>query len=93
MFESILCFQARLLHATDLRNLDSHFARVGNVDVHYSLQLPRNRHRAASSSAVHCFHGFGANTASWGYMRQQLSDMLNAQVTAHDMPGFGLTGR
>ena len=84
--------QARLLSVAQLRNADSHFKPIGNMDVHYTLQAPAKSNQAAPM-AVHCYHGFGANTASWAYMRQPLADALGAQVTAHDMPGFGLTQR
>lgn len=43
--------------------------------------------------ALHCFHGFGANTWSWSRVQQLLADRLAGVVTAHDMPGFGLTQR
>ncbi|WIA19239.1 hypothetical protein OEZ85_003878 [Tetradesmus obliquus] len=43
--------------------------------------------------AVHCYHGFGSNTWSWSLVQQQLAERLGALVTAHDMPGFGLTQR
>ena len=84
--------QARLLSVADLSNDDSCFKNIGGIDVHYTLQ---NAPAVESPkvTAVHCFHGFGANTASWAYFRRPLSDALEAQVTAHDMPGFGLTQR
>ncbi|KAF6253217.1 hypothetical protein COO60DRAFT_436035 [Scenedesmus sp. NREL 46B-D3] len=43
--------------------------------------------------ALHCYHGFGSNTWSWSLVQQQLAERLGALVTAHDMPGFGLTQR
>ena len=43
--------------------------------------------------AIHCYHGFGANTFSWSFVEQQLAEDCQAQVTSHDMPGFGLTQR
>ena len=91
----IVPLQARLLSVEELRTADSRFSRLGNVGVHYTLQAPQAKVHAgaAAATAVHCYHGFGANTASWAYMRRPLSDALGAQVTAHDMPGFGLTQR
>ena len=43
--------------------------------------------------AVALFHGFGANTWSWAPVQGQLADEVNGLVTAHCMPGFGLTER
>ena len=43
--------------------------------------------------ALHCFHGFGANTSSWSTVHHVLSRRLGALVTLNDMPGFGLTER
>lgn len=45
------------------------------------------------AAAVHCYHGFGSNTWSWTLVQQQIAEKLGALVTAHDMPGFGLTQR
>eukprot|EP00877_Chromochloris_zofingiensis_P009778 jgi/Chrzof1/5053/Cz15g10010.t1 len=43
--------------------------------------------------ALHCYHGFGSNTWSWSLVQQSIANRLSALVTAHDMPGFGLTQR
>jgi pimeloyl-ACP methyl ester carboxylesterase len=45
------------------------------------------------AALVHCLHGFGASAYSWSFVQQGLADALHAVVTAHDMPGFGLTQR
>ena len=37
--------------------------------------------------------GFGANTFSWSFVDKLLAEDLQALVTSHDMPGFGLTQR
>jgi alpha-beta hydrolase superfamily lysophospholipase len=57
-------------------------------------------HRAAGqggtqppAAAVQCYHGFGANTFSWALAAPAISERCGALVTAHDMPGFGLTQR
>ncbi len=42
---------------------------------------------------VHCLHGFGASAYSWSFVQDELARELGAVVTAHDMPGFGLTQR
>lgn len=45
---------------------------------------------------VHCVHGLGASSFSWdGFVQQDLARALGSRavVTAHDMPGFGLTQR
>ncbi|KAK9785507.1 hypothetical protein WJX73_002687 [Symbiochloris irregularis] len=68
---------------------------MGDCKVHYTKhstsRIPSAR--SGPATAVHCYHGFGANTGSWSYLRQPLASVLDAQVTAHDMPGFGLTQR
>ncbi|GIL51728.1 hypothetical protein Vafri_7657 [Volvox africanus] len=43
--------------------------------------------------AVHCYHGFGANLGSYKRVQEQMAEVLRGVVTAHDMPGFGLTQR
>lgn len=57
--------------------------------VHVKVKAPP----ATPSAALHCYHGFGSNTWSWSLVQQELADKLGALVTAHDMPGFGLTER
>lgn len=44
---------------------------------------------------VHCLHGFGASVFSWSFIQNALADSIDggAKVTAHDMPGFGLSQR
>ncbi|GLI69240.1 hypothetical protein VaNZ11_013815 [Volvox africanus] len=46
-----------------------------------------------SVPAVHCYHGFGANLGSYKRVQEQMAEALRGVVTAHDMPGFGLTQR
>ena len=43
--------------------------------------------------AIALYHGFGANLWSWKDAGRPLALRLNALVTSHDMPGFGLTQR
>ncbi|CAG9460715.1 unnamed protein product [Pedinophyceae sp. YPF-701] len=59
-------------------------------DVRYIRTAPAG---GASRRRVHCLHGFGASAGSWALCQQGLADALGAVVTAHDMPGFGLTER
>lgn len=47
----------------------------------------------AALRGVHCLHGFGASAYSWSFVQDELAQRLGAVVTAHDMPGFGLTQR
>ncbi|KAG2429307.1 hypothetical protein HXX76_011075 [Chlamydomonas incerta] len=46
-----------------------------------------------SLAAVHCYHGFGANLGSYKRVQGLMAEALRGVVTAHDMPGFGLTQR
>ncbi len=43
--------------------------------------------------AVHCYHGFGANLGSYKRVQELMAGALRGVVTAHDMPGFGLSQR
>lgn len=78
-----------MMHESELVDQDSRFAVLHGISVHYKAASPYSRPKAT----IHCFHGFGANTGSWGKVHRQLAYTLAAQVTAHDMPGFGLTER
>ena len=94
--------QAKERFETDLGDPDSVFHTHANLQVHVKAKLPRSAAGAAATgagsaggvaAAVHCYHGFGSNTWSWSLVQQALADRLGALVTAHDMPGFGLTER
>ncbi len=74
----------------ELKDHDSVFRELHGTAVHYKLAQGLD---TAHPTAVHCYHGFGANTFSWSYVYKALSTQLRAQVTKHDMPGFGLTQR
>lgn len=74
----------------ELKDSDSMFRDVLGTAVHYKLSQAID---AAKPIALHCYHGFGANTFSWSYVYKSLAQKLHAQVTKHDMPGFGLTQR
>ena len=74
----------------ELKDHDSVFRELHSTVVHYKLAQEIN---PAQPLALHCYHGFGANTFSWSYVYKSLASQLHAQVTKHDMPGFGLTQR
>ena len=82
--------QDRLMAEQELKDHDSVFREPHGTAVHYKLAQAID---PAHPTAIHCYHGFGANTFSWSYVYKALSDQLHAQVTKHDMPGFGLTQR
>lgn len=82
--------QDHLLAEQELKDHDSVFRDLCGTAVHYKLAQAINR---AHPVALHCYHGFGANTFSWSYVYKCLAKQLCAQVTKHDMPGFGLTQR
>lgn len=79
----------RLVDAQELGDRDSKFADIEGVTVHYKVHAPS----AVPRAALHCYHGFGANTGSWAPVQAKMSHELDALVTSHDMPGFGLTER
>lgn len=82
-------YTMRLVDARELGEKDSKFAGVEGVSVHYKVHTPS----AFPKAAIHCYHGFGANTGSWAPVQAKMSGEVDALVTSHDMPGFGLTGR
>ena len=82
--------QDRLMAEQELKDHDSMFRDVCGTAVHYKLAQAID---TAKPLALHCYHGFGANTFSWSYVYKSLAQLLHAQVTMHDMPGFGLTQR
>ena len=86
----LIALQDRLLAEQDLKDEDSVFRELNGTAVHYKLAQGIDPQHP---TAVHCYHGFGANTFSWSYVYKSLSEQLHAQVTKHDMPGFGLTQR
>ena len=79
-----------MLAEQDLKDEDSVFRELIGTAVHYKLAQGIDPQHP---TAVHCYHGFGANTFSWSYVYKSLSEQLHAQITKHDMPGFGLTQR
>ena len=79
-----------MLAEQELKDHDSVFRELNGTAVHYKLAQGID---SAHPVALHCYHGFGANTFSWSYVYKALSKQLHAQVTKHDMPGFGLTQR
>ena len=92
-------YQALQREPHELGDADSLFLPLLGVLVHakasHSNALPGVVPTAAPTHmvGVHCYHGFGANTASWDLLRPQLAASLRGLVTCHDMPGFGLTSR
>lgn len=102
-------YKAREKIEADLGDQDSRFRNINNLSVHVKVKAAKTLPTAAPTAAaarlnpnaamqgpvaaVHCYHGFGSNTWSWSLVQQQLADRLGALVTAHDMPGFGLTQR
>ncbi|KAI8475513.1 MAG: Alpha/Beta hydrolase protein [Monoraphidium minutum] len=87
-------YKAKERFETDLGDPDSRFHTHNNLQVHVKVKAPAAAGAGgAPAAALHCYHGFGSNTWSWSLVQQQLADRLNALVTAHDMPGFGLTER
>ena len=75
---------------TKLRRSNSRWVDLDGIAVHYMKCSPCT---AAIKRAIHLCHGFGANLFTWEPCRQRVADALEGTVTAHDMPGFGLTER
>ena len=83
--------QERLQSEQQLGDADSVFREVHGLTIHYKLAQCISRDHPAL--AIHAYHGFGANTGSWAFVHHRLAEQLHAQVTKHDMPGFGLSQR
>ena len=90
VLKSLDVIQGRLMAEQELKDHDSVFRELRSTAVHYKLAQAIS---PAHPIALHCYHGFGANTFSWSYVYKSLAKQLQAQVTKHDMPGFGLTER
>lgn len=60
------------------------------IDIHMTRENPP---RGDVKAFIHCLHGFGSHTFSYSFVQKQLAQRLQAVVTAHDMPGFGLSSR
>jgi hypothetical protein len=84
--------QARLVSEADLAGPDSRFRTLDGVTVHYKVARPKGGGQLPGLG-IAMYHGFGANTFSWSFVDRLLAARLGALVTAHDMPGFGLTQR
>ena len=82
--------QERLQSEQQLGDADSVFREVHGLTIHYKLAQCISSERPL---AIHAYHGFGANTGSWAFVHHRLAEQLHAQVTKHDMPGFGLSQR
>jgi pimeloyl-ACP methyl ester carboxylesterase len=84
-----------------LGDSDSRYHTICGIAIHYKSSAPSTPQVTppsaaatdAPDTAVALYHGFGANLWSWMQVQQQLADDVRALVTAHDMPGFGLTER
>eukprot|EP00877_Chromochloris_zofingiensis_P009775 jgi/Chrzof1/5050/Cz15g09260.t1 len=88
---------------TKLENLNVHVkVKEGKGFTAAAARALQKNHSSSSTAtqpkpavvrALHCYHGFGSNTWSWSLVQQSIANRLSALVTAHDMPGFGLTQR
>lgn len=87
-------YQALQRNETELAGADAHFYDFDGVKLH----LTRCSFVAPTPSSrflpmVHCLHGFGASTYSWSFVQDKLAKKIGGVVTAHDLPGFGLSSR
>ena len=89
-------------HPQDLADPDSRYMEACNLGVHYKVAVPVPDDSCASmlpggssqpAAALALLHGLGANAWSWEPVQQLLAKQCNAVVTAHCMPGLGLTER
>lgn len=55
--------------------------------------FPPGTGSSTSDLRIHCLHGFGSALHSWLAVGPRIAAALGATITAHDMPGFGLSER
>ncbi|KAL6774050.1 hypothetical protein ACKKBG_A23570 [Auxenochlorella protothecoides x Auxenochlorella symbiontica] len=55
--------------------------------------FPPGTGSSTSDLRIHCLHGFGSALHSWLAVGPHIAAALGATITAHDMPGFGLSER
>jgi hypothetical protein len=67
--QSAFHVQRRLVPESELADSHSRFRTIEGIKVHYRVEHPPQGASAKASSvaAVHCYHGFGANTFSWSF--------------------------
>jgi pimeloyl-ACP methyl ester carboxylesterase len=75
----------------ELSDANSRFRKCCGVTAHYKCFGPKAGQ--APTCAMACYHGFGANLWSWERTHKLVAEAVRGVVTAHDMPGFGLTER
>ncbi len=87
--------QGLLRSERDLAAENSKFLSVNGVEVHYIAEHPPivASQPPQQRIGIHCYHGFGAGLYSWSFVQRLLAQRLQAIVTSHDTPGFGLTSR
>lgn len=75
--------------AEDLADNDSKYCTIDGISIHYKVaQGSRN-----SLRGIHMYHGFASNLTNWSDVQNKMAQRLDAVVTSHDMPGFGLSAR
>ena len=73
--------QRRLVPESELADSHSRFRTIEGIKVHYRVEYPPQGADAEATNiaAVHCYHGFGANTFSWSFT--QVCYLLACQTT------------
>jgi len=75
--------------ADDLADHDSLFCTVAAIRVHHKVEGWRGR----TARTMHLYHGFGTSLWTWEDVQAKLARQCRAVVSAHDMPGFGISDR
>eukprot|EP00890_Picochlorum_soloecismus_P006556 jgi/Picsp_1/725/NSC_04214-R1_alpha beta hydrolase fold protein len=76
----------------DLGDVDSKFASVFGVKMHYKEEWPEGV-RDTNVPCIVLVHGFNASLFSWRATMKELAAETGARVIAFDRPPFGLSGR
>jgi pimeloyl-ACP methyl ester carboxylesterase len=88
------CRRGRQRQESQLGDADSRFHALGQARLLVHAKAADGAPPGQPPAwGLHCYHGFGSNTVSWSLVQAPLAQRLGALVTAHDMPGFGLTAR
>jgi pimeloyl-ACP methyl ester carboxylesterase len=87
-------YQALQRSETELAGADSQFYDFDGVKLHLTRSSSvAPTHLSHFIPLVHCLHGFGASIYSYSFVQDKLAKKIGGVVTAHDLPGFGLSSR
>eukprot|EP00803_Ostreobium_quekettii_P002667 evm.model.scf_1497.2 EVM.evm.TU.scf_1497.2 scf_1497:19028-24291(-) len=75
--------------ADELADRDSLFCTIAGIRIHHKVEGWQGR----TARTMHLYHGFGTSLWTWEDVQAKLARQCRAVVSAHDMPGFGISDR